>query len=663
MTGGSLRLYLLFHLNLAYSSLDEPKRRVVIERCYWPLLRLAEEFNLPMGVEVSGYTLEMIEAIEPSWVAKLRELNARGTCELIGSGYGQIIGPLAPATVNARNMALGQQVYQRLIGAQPEIALVNEQAFAPGLIAHYVAAGYRAIAMEWENPAAAHPEWSRDWQYAPQYAVDHHGNRIALLWTHSLAFQQMQRYAHGELSLERYMAFIQRQQGSNVRYMAAYSNDVETFDFRPGRYLTEAPLHPDGEWKRLRRAFDKLMSMPGISFVLPSHVLQASDCSEAGHELMLSTAAQPVPVKKQRKYNVSRWAVTGRDDAKLNTLGHRLARALTAATAPDQDWYRLLRLWASDLRTHVTDARWQAAQRDMHALAQRYGVALEMVPQASNGVSEVATRTSDTPPANWRVTRDREKTLLSLQGPRVRLTLNLKKGIALHSAAFASQEFVATLGTVEHGYFDSIELGADFYSAGTVIELPKEHRRITDLVPTSVAVEWSDDCVTVTAHIETPYGCIAKAYVISLLDEWIDVSVRFPGWQRPYGSVRVSAATLLPDALPGPLSVEVANGGAQRERYALREAVTHAAPVSSTVSCSTGFGATDGTLVIGQHERAIALTWDPADCAVFTMVQHQSAAPGHLTRVFLSLSELDDTFRDGGTLGFVRYRISPARFS
>ncbi len=38
----ALLLYNFFHLNLAYSAIEEADRARVIERCYWPLLRLAQ---------------------------------------------------------------------------------------------------------------------------------------------------------------------------------------------------------------------------------------------------------------------------------------------------------------------------------------------------------------------------------------------------------------------------------------------------------------------------------------------------------------------------------------------------------------------------------------------------------------------------------------------
>jgi hypothetical protein len=82
-----LRLFILFHLNLAYSSLEEEQRPEVIRRCYWPILRLARRYSLPIGIEATAYTLECVAAIDPAWLAEFRCLCQQGLCELIGSGY------------------------------------------------------------------------------------------------------------------------------------------------------------------------------------------------------------------------------------------------------------------------------------------------------------------------------------------------------------------------------------------------------------------------------------------------------------------------------------------------------------------------------------------------------------------------------------------------
>ena len=93
-----LSVFAFFHLNLAFSSIEEARRDGVIANCYWPLLRVAQRVG-PLGVEVSGYRLEEIAARDPAWIEAARDAIASGRIELIGCGYSQMIGPLVPARV------------------------------------------------------------------------------------------------------------------------------------------------------------------------------------------------------------------------------------------------------------------------------------------------------------------------------------------------------------------------------------------------------------------------------------------------------------------------------------------------------------------------------------------------------------------------------------
>src|SRR3569833_2152691 len=149
-----LSVFAFFHLILAFSSIEEDRRGDVIMRCYWPLLRLAERCG-PIGVEMSGYTLEEIAARDPEWIGRAKNLIAQGRIELIGSCYSQMIGPLVPARVTAENLRLGHETYEKRLGTKPRLALVNEQAYSAGLVGLYLDAGYDALIKDYDSPAAA----------------------------------------------------------------------------------------------------------------------------------------------------------------------------------------------------------------------------------------------------------------------------------------------------------------------------------------------------------------------------------------------------------------------------------------------------------------------------------------------------------------------------
>src|SRR6266576_5223293 len=224
----SLHLFAVFHLNLAFSSIEESERSTVIERCYWPLLALAATHG-PIGIEASGYTLEEIEARDPAWIRRFRDLIQAGKAELIGSGYAQLIGPLVPAKLVAANLKIGNAVYRHLLGVSPRVALVNEQAYSGGLVGHYLDAGYEALLMDWDNPASHHPEWNAELRYAPQRALGADGRGIALLWTNTVAFQKLQRFAHGDIDLDDFLGFVAGHRAPTARVLCLYASDGELF--------------------------------------------------------------------------------------------------------------------------------------------------------------------------------------------------------------------------------------------------------------------------------------------------------------------------------------------------------------------------------------------------------------------------------------------------
>ncbi|MBV9550847.1 MAG: glycoside hydrolase family 57, partial [Alphaproteobacteria bacterium] len=376
---GWLRVFAFFHLNLAFSSIEEDCRDEVIARCYWPLLRLAER-HPHLGIEISAFTLEEIARRDPAWIERAREMLSANQIELIGSGYSQLIGPLVPARVVHENLQLGNKIYRELLGVQPTVALVNEQAFSAGLVEHYLDAGYRAILMDWDNPSANHPEWDMERQYLPQFAEGTKGRSIAVLWTNTAAFQQLQRFAYDDISLETYLRFVRRRRSFATRALCLYASDAEIFDFRPGRFRTEEKLAEiASEWARIDKGLTAVRKETGINLIGPSHVLKLIDREGGGCSLRLESAACPVPVKKQRKYNLARWAVTGRDNTAINAGCERIFRGMIAGTPNWEDWRELCYLWASDFRTHITHKRWDSFCARLAAAEQKWSAPLPLL--------------------------------------------------------------------------------------------------------------------------------------------------------------------------------------------------------------------------------------------------------------------------------------------
>lgn len=650
------RAFLIFHLNLAYSSISEKGRSEVIRRCYWPVLALAKSARVPLGIELTGWTLRQIAALDPAWIGEFRVLVTSGRCELVGSGYAQIIGPLVPYEVNAWNQQLGLLDYREIVGACPELALVNEMAYSSGLADVYREAGYRGFVMDRDNVRLAMGIEHEPVAATPTHAIGASGQTIPVLWSDSILFQKLQHYAHGDISMDGYLTYLRTRIAGGEALLPLYCNDAEIFDYRPGRFREERPMHGDGEWNRLARLLSHLAQAVGIQWCTPSQALAQAERTEPRQEAVLSTVAQPVPVKKQAKYNLARWAVTGRNDLWLNTMCHRLYRSLRYQGGPvsEPDRRALCELWASDLRTHITEERWREACDDLAAFATARGVSL-----AYEAMRQTAGPAVHQASGAFAVRQDDENILLSVRTSTVHLVVNLRRGLTIHTLAFRTHAFAPTVGTLPHGYFSSIALGADYYSGGVIVELPGEHSRVTDLERVEPDIIESDGRLSLCASIVTRRGPIVKTVTVDSDHEQVTLEYWFPGWKRKHSIVRAGIVTLLPEAFGGPLAIECVNGGEHAERFTLDCVCDHSASSSSLVSCTTGFGATDGTLVIGDTWRRIAVMWDPAESAAFPMLLHKPAGRQNLTRLLFSLGELDDTSRPEGEMPGFALRLAP----
>lgn len=624
----TLSLFAFFHLNLMFSSIEEERRPEVIRTAYWPLLDLPRRIGAPIGIEATGLTLEIIRGIDPDWIAVLKDRMAEGRIEFIGSGYAQIIGPLCPSHIVAKNLDLGTRTYVEILGSRPKLALVNEQAYSGGLVPHYLAQDYEAILMDWDNIATHHPDWPPETRFKPRRALGADGSAIGLLWTQTLSFQRLQRFAHGDISLDDYLAAIYAFQGPSPRTVCVYSNDAEVFDMRPGRLQTEDHLSGESEWERIAEAWERLNQTPGVRFIAPSVALERLD--PLSTPLQLETPGYPIPVKKQPKYNIARWGVAGRDNLMINAACERISHA--AASRQDiapQDWKAICKLWSSDFRTHIRDARWSHFRHELQAAQKTWDC-----PAPSR------------PKPNPQGTRINDKRWITVETPALHAVLNRRRGLALQSFAKRGDGAPPMLVSLLHGHFQDIALQADWYSGNIVFEA-MDGPKVTDL-------EWADttawDCPESGAHvletvIPTRKGSIFKRLSFHATDPRLDVDLVFD-WPEPgRGSLRAAHLLLNPEAFHWPsLTLETANGGPVPEQFAIgRSQFDHAAAVSFQVSATTGLGATSGIVQIFDRKRRFSIEIDRAVAPLMVMAHNTQTPQGPFCRILLSALETDDT--------------------
>lgn len=621
-----MKIFAIFHLNLMFSSIPEESRMEVIKRCYWPLLRLAEN-GYPLGIEASGITLEIIRDLDPLWIKIFKTMLGEGKAEFIGSGYGQIIGPLVPASLNKANLALGVQSGQDILETTPQIALVNEQAWSAGMVRHYREAGYKAVFMDYDNPAR-YAHWAEHIQHFPQRAQGTDGESIPVIWSRSMVFQKLQRYAHRELELPEYLDYVENL-GTGGGWLPIYGNDAEIFDFRPRRYKNEAVQEAESEWKLIEQVF-RILRERGHKFQLPSSVLEGLDHESGGNELKLSSPCQPIPVKKQSKYNITRWALSGRNDFQLNSLCraicNKLEQKFTFSENTKEKWRDLCFCWSSDLRTHITGKRYDEALARLEALAL----------ESKATVGEADFQVSGTP------ARDHGR-MLKFETTHSVVTLNTAKGLAVQKASFASHGNVPSFGTLGHGYFEEIDLGADFFSGHIIMEgpgMPKD----TDLARVTPLIDENDELITVSCSIDLYQGMLDKAVRIHKDTEQLDILYRFALDCRPPGFARIGHVTLLTaDMDAEKLFYSTCNGGKEEHFSLAGMTFDHSDNISFAVSASQGLGMTDSKIVLGGRERALEIGALYPEHGFVGMVKCRQAVPSPFVRVFFSMQEMDET--------------------
>jgi hypothetical protein len=621
-------VYTVWHLNLSFSSLEKTQREEVINKCYWPILKMAEREGLKFGLEATASTLDMILNLDPLWIETLRKLIADGKVEFIGSGWSQVIGPLVPSLVTRKNIQFGNAAYKLVIGTTPKIYLLNEQVWAPGLIDIYASEGVSALVMEWENPYSANPHWDRELRLQPQ--VGRGINQLVpIIWNHSIAFQKLQKMAHGDISLDEWGDWFAHEiQSPGEIGICIYGGDAETFDFRANRFETEGATE-SGEWLRIEAAFEIAIAQ-GARFILPSDYLKYYN-KEDMDSLVLSNAAMPLPTKKQAKYNPLRWAVGGRDAFRANTTCEKILSLLKENSdhVSDEDWRTLLELWGSDFRTHITESRWDSWVNTSKELLERFD---------NVDVFEKIEKEND-------FTVSESDGYLTISNKELRCVLNLKRGLAIDSLFFFKISEEPLIGTIRHGELHHIEWNADFYSGEFVVDLPGKHK-ITDLERVAPVITNNDMGLAVTAIIQTKLGPINKSIIFSGSDA-PKLTMRYHlGWESiPPCTMRFGDIVLIPATFErSTLFVETHNGGERRDRFELESIeVEHGKYWSPLISARNCFGMTEGELVIGDRHKAIQVNVNRRLSSMPALLTNARVMESYFTRIQFTARELDDT--------------------
>jgi len=339
---------------------------------------------------------------------------------------------------------------------------------------------------------------------------------------------------------------------------------------------------------------------------------------------------------------------------------HRIQKYLSESPNHNHnDWRELCELWTSDLRTHITDKRWVRAKNQLNSVLIQHGIS-----DAFDGGQGLFGKHDALTDAigkygDAEIAINQEKLLLSISTNNIKLELNLRRGLAINNLAFSSHEMDPCVGTLPHGYFPSISLGADYYSGGVIVELPLESGRVTDLEKVDPKFCIKDNGnIEIHAEINTPFGSIIKVVEVSISKEQVLLSYNFLNWDKAIGSVRLGIMTLMNQFSHEATKIICSNGGKNDEIFDFSGEFDHTKPASTLVSSSKGMGATTGEIKISNNGKSINFHWDPTECAVMPMLQNTLSHSGSLSRVLFSMKETDDTAKFPSNIGKFSLAIS-----
>ncbi len=628
-----MNYFFIFYLNLMFSALSASDRETVIDLCLDKLINLAKKGYI-FGIQISGVSLDIIQELRPNQLLKLKEILKFENVELIGNGYSQIVQPLAPWKVNLMNQKIGRKRYMDLLECSPKIATINEMAFSAGSTISFLENGYDAVLMEWNNCYKNNPDWDDKIQFFTQKAQLGENKNIEIVWGNSVVFQKFQRYVHGEQSLDQYIDWLKNKYDKKAGYLCLYCSDAEIFGFRPRRYGTESSPEHD-EWLRIEKLFSKLSAL-SMKTILPSQARQLKN-KKYNKELIIETCKEPVIVKKQLKYNINRWALSGRNDFELNTQCYQLFNAMKEVETNQQDWEDLCKLWSSDLRTHIENQRWKESIILLDKMKQKF-----LKPcKAEKLIAE----------SSEKITKNR---IVQLANGKNELKIDTFKGGSILSWKVDGNSII---GTIPHGYFDDISYAADFYSGHSVIEQQGEHI-VSDLGNVINDAKSSTKSIFVNQSIKA-IEFKKKVSLISPTAISLEQEINVP--KRKKEVIRNAIFTLLPEAWESEsLYFKTYLGGDIEEEFRITEDfINQIENLNQLVTGLRGFASTEGSLKVGDRKKELHFTYDMAQAALIPKIFfHKIENNKFLFRINFVGQELDETFRESNKDQKFKHKIN-----
>lgn len=119
---------LVFHGNLQYAEIPKPEIPRVIKKSYFPVISGLIKEEIPFGLNITGYTLELL----PSEItALIKEGIESGLIEILGTSYTHAILPLLPLNRVEAQIQRDKKVKEETLDVSPKGFWLPELAYDP----------------------------------------------------------------------------------------------------------------------------------------------------------------------------------------------------------------------------------------------------------------------------------------------------------------------------------------------------------------------------------------------------------------------------------------------------------------------------------------------------------------------------------------------------
>jgi hypothetical protein len=242
---------------------------------------------------------------------------------------------------------------------------------------------------------------------------------------------------------------------------------------------------------------------------------------------------------------------------------------------------------------------------------------------------------------------ERDGNLLRVRRGPLDVVLNARRGLAVVAFTDTRVSDRPLCGTLEQGYFPTIDLGVDWYSGHAVQDTPT-HAKVTDLEPAEPGwEELPDGALRAWASVDTRLGPVEKSLTVDPGSGTLEIEHTFRWPELPIGTLRAGHVTLHPEAFDAAtLWYGTHNGGRRIEAQPVGGAgFDHGRAVSGLVSSGQGLGITEGVVLLGDAERHVRVEVDTAVASPLGLITYRPAGDSFFLRLALSLLEHDDTRR------------------